>query len=280
MKLFPDKFPDNIPYLLSVFIGINFGIFLFTILIAEMIIGRPSSTHVIGFLFVPIHTGILMLICFAVGSVLRIALDKFIQSKTISGRASKLLYLAFIVTILVSISAGWLIAMWQEKKQSPHVIYSSGQIIKESGIPIEGHEVNASFVFSIFEDEKNQVKAVIKDGSNMKIDSEENIIRVYNENGKLMTKTDYDYVTRLYSVPFELDKHGPDGLAILAVLRGTAHRSIILIYDKNYHLTYQELLEDCKAEPTMKVITNNEQQKEILLIDTCMPYNYFTETNQ
>jgi hypothetical protein len=60
MTIFPKEFPTNIPRILAGFIGLNFETYWMTALIAEMKIGRPSSTSAIGFVFIPIYTLILM----------------------------------------------------------------------------------------------------------------------------------------------------------------------------------------------------------------------------
>jgi len=56
MKIFPDKFPFIIPYLLAGLIGGFGAIFGLTVLNAEIFISRPSSTHAIGFIFILIYT--------------------------------------------------------------------------------------------------------------------------------------------------------------------------------------------------------------------------------
>ena len=132
MKIFPDKFPYNIPYVLAGFVGGFGAIFGLTALIAEEHIGRPSSTHAIGFIFVPIYAAVLILVCFSVGLVLRGIVGKFVSPRAVSKWSNQLINILFVCTLVLAFFSGVAFIQQQEIKQQPHLIFDSGKITKIS----------------------------------------------------------------------------------------------------------------------------------------------------
>ncbi len=128
MTFFPKQFPSNIPHILAGFIGLNFGTFLMMALFAEILIGRPSSTSVIGFGFIPIYTLILMGLCFGVGFLVRFVLARFVSVRVLSDKASRVLLLTFLGTLSISFISAWGFAAWEEYQQRPQVIFDTGRV--------------------------------------------------------------------------------------------------------------------------------------------------------
>jgi len=156
MKIFPDKFPFNVPYLLAGFIGGFGAIFGLTALIAEGYIGRPSSTQAIGFIFVPIYAAILALVCFGVGLVARGIIGRFVIPRSFLQRTNRTINVLFVCVLVSAFFLGVVFVEKQEEKQKPHVILDSGRVIKMAPSEIKGKkEGDATFVFSIYSDEKN-----------------------------------------------------------------------------------------------------------------------------
>ena len=276
MKIFPDKFPDNIPYLLAGFIGGFGAIFGLTALIAEPFIGRPSSTHAIGFIFVPIYAAILALACFFVGLVVRGVISKFVVPRTFSRRSAQLINTAFVCVLAAAFFSGVIFIQWQETKQRPRVIFNSGQLIKMSASEISGKkEREATFVFSIYTDDKD--KTVTFQWNGKKLDLNvigDNTLKVLDKGNDLMTAdlTKFDYIGRIYVLQYALNGSDANALAILVRLRATSRRSMLLIYNSVGKLIYQELL-DRQADGKMSVMTDASGQ-EYLYLDVDKPTIY------
>lgn len=277
MKIFPDKFPFNVPYLLAGFIGGFGAIFGLTALIAEGYIGRPSSTQAIGFIFVPIYAAILALLCFGVGLVARGIIGKFVVPRSISQRTNQIINVLFLCVLVLAFFFGVAFIKKQEEKQKPHVVFDSGRVIKMSPSEIKGKkEREVTFVFSIYSDEKNNTASFQWNGKKLdfKVISD-NILKVFDQEGKELITADlkkYDYIGRVHVLQFALNDSNAKGLAVLVRLRATSQRSILLIYDPSGKLIYQELLER-HGDSEMNIMTDSSG-KEYLYVNVEKPCIY------
>lgn len=248
MKIFPDKFPYNIPYVLAGFIGGFGAIFGLTALIAEEHIGRPSSTHAIGFIFVPLYAALLALACFCVGLVVSGIIGKFVSPRAISKRSNQLINILFVCALVLAFFSGVAFIQRQEVKQQPHLIFDSGKIIKISPSEIRGKkEKDATFVLSIYSDDKNMVDPFVWNGK--KIDFKvvgNNTLKILDPGGNELVAADlhkFDYIGRIHVLQIALGDSESKGLAVLVRLRATSRRSMLLIYNATAKLLYQELRE-------------------------------------
>lgn len=282
MKIFPDKFPFNIPYLFAGFIGGFGAIFGLTALIAEAQIGRPSSTHAIGFIFVPIYAAILALVCFCVGLVIRGILGKFVVPRTLSRRSNQIINVLFVCVLALAFFSGVVFSERQEEKQKPHLIFDSGQIIKMSPSEIKGKkEREATFVFSIYTDDRDKAAPIQWNGK--KLDFKvvgDNILKVLDKAENELITADlkkFDYIGRIYVLQFALDDSDKKSLAVLVRLRATSQRSMLLIYDSARKLIYQELLER-RGDSEMSIMTDSSG-KEYLYVNVDKPTIYSSKRN-
>jgi len=277
MKIFPDKFPGNIPYLLAGFLG-GFGtIFGLTALIAEEQIGRPSSTHAIGFIFVPICAVLLALACFCVGLVVRSIVGKFVSSRAISKRNNQLINILFVCTLVLAFFSGVAFIQRQEVKQQPHLIFDSGKIIKISPSEIRGKkEKDATFVLSIYNDDKNMVAPFLWNGK--KIDFKvvgNNTLKILDIGGNELVAADlhkFDYIGRVHVLQIALGNSESKSLVVLVRLRATSRRSMLLIYDATAKLLYQELLN--RTDDNEMNLLVDDDGKEYLYVDVDTPIVY------
>jgi len=277
MKIFPDKFPFNLPYLLAGFIG-GFGtIFGLTALIAEPIIGRPSSTHAIGFIFVPLYAALLALACFFVGLVVRGIVGKFVVSRSISKRGNQIMNILFLCSLGLAFFSGVAFVQHQEIKQRPHVIFDMGQIMKISPSLWKGTKQNeATFVYTIYTDDKDKVSPF--QWNDKKIDFkviDDNTLKILDKGGNELITADlrkYDYIGRIYVLQFPIEASDAKGLSVLVRLRATSRRSMLLIYDFAGKLIYQELLER-RGDSEMSIMTDSSG-KEYLYVNVAKPTIY------
>jgi hypothetical protein len=282
MKIFPDKFPFNIPYLLAGFIGGFGAIFGLTALMAEPFIGRPSSTHAIGFIFVPIYAALLALACFCVGLIVRGIIGRFAVSRSISQRGNQIMNILFLFSLGLAFFSGVVFVEIQEIKDRPHVIFDMGQITKISPSSLKTTKQNeATFVFTIYTDDKEKIAEF--QWNDNKIDfnvSDDNILKILDKRGRELITADlkkFDYIGRIYALEFGSDNAASKGLAVLVRLRATSRRSMLLIYDPSAKLIYQALLER-RGDSEMSTMTDSSG-KEYLYVNVEKPIIYSIKSN-
>ncbi|PIU83876.1 MAG: hypothetical protein COS68_01685 [Elusimicrobia bacterium CG06_land_8_20_14_3_00_38_11] len=283
MKIFSDRYPTNIPYLVSGFIGVNLIVFGWTAFIAEIYIGRPSSTHCIGFIFLPVYTVLVLLICFVVGLVVRFVVGKFVPSRIITKRSNQIINISFVCSIIVAFLSGILLIKYQEWVQRPHIIFDAGRIIKInlSTIKIIKKTSESKFVFTTYVDEKSEAETFIWNGKKIHF-AVGNSIAIRDENENNIATADlrkYDYIGRIHVIQLAIDNSASKGLAVLVRLRATSHRSMLLIYDSDAKLVYQELLNRNKNENIMNINTD-VSGKEYIYVDIDKPIMYSTIENE
>jgi len=145
----------------------------------EMMIGRPSSTSAIGFVFIPLYTLILMGLCHLAGLII----GYIMAPKVLPGKARLGLLLAFHGSLAISSLAGWDMAVWEENKQSPRVILDTGQVKVGSNPPQNMEKVAGNLVLSIYEEDQEKIKPVIWSGKEVKFDHDRNILKIERING-------------------------------------------------------------------------------------------------
>jgi len=281
MRIISDKFPTNIPQILSPFIGAIFLSYYLTGLIFEMKFGRPSSTSAIGFVFIPIYAVFLLLIGYAVGLIIRFIVSRFTAERTLSKKAIYTIYVAFLAVILVSSIAGGVSFKIYEDRQKPHVIINSSAVSKLPDVQyLESNQTDAKFLLSIFEDDK------IKNGTltwndktiHFRLAKDTNSLVVLDEIGAQLLQIDLselDYITRVYAVPVNIDASKKKGLAVLVNLRSTSRRSVLLIYNAEKKLLYQELLYRVCIDNLMKTVKDKSNQEYLWLnLDEPIIYSF------
>ena len=246
MNLFPKEFPANLPRILAGFIGLNFGTFLMTALFAEILIGRPSSTSVIGFGFIPIYTLILMVFCYGAGFLIRLVLGRFVSVRVLSDKASRVLLLTFIGTLSISFISAWGFAVWEEYQQRPQVIFDTGQVKQVGHLSPKVEKIEGTLVLSIYEEDQEKIQPLVWNGKEVKFSHSGNVIKIEKTNGGELVPVDlkkYPYISRVFAVPVKLDGIDNQALGVVARLRPTSGRAMFLVYDPEGKLIYQELLE-------------------------------------
>jgi hypothetical protein len=283
MKIISDKFPTNIPQILAPFISAIFLSYYLTGLILEMKFGRPSSTSAIGFVFIPVYAIFLLLLGYAAGLLVRSIVSRFTVERTISKKTIYSIYAAFLVAVLASSIAGGVSFKIYEDAQKPHVIINSAAVIKlPDGQYEDSNQVDAKFLLSIFDDDK------IKNGTlpwnsriiRFKLFKDANSLVVLDDAGAQLMQIDlnaFDYITRVYAVPVTTNDSMKKGLAVLVNLRSTSRRSVLLIYNADNKLLYQELLYRVRIDNLMKTVKDKSGKEYLWLnLDTPQIYSFNT----
>lgn len=281
MRIFSDKFPANIPQILAPFIGAIFLSYYLTGLIFEMKFGRPSSTSAIGFVFIPVYAVFLLMIGYAVGLVIRFIVSRFTADRILSKKIIYTIYAAFLAVVLVSSIAGGVSFKIYEDRQKPHVIISSATVSKLSDVKhLESNQADARLLLSIFEDDKIKNGTLSWNGKTIrfKLAKDANSLAVFDEVGAQLLQIDlsvFDYITRVYAVPVTIDASKQKGLAVLVNLRSTSRRSMLLIYNADKKLLYQELLYRVRIDNLMKTVMDKSNQEYLWLnLDEPIIYSF------
>ncbi|PKM99149.1 MAG: hypothetical protein CVU78_07785 [Elusimicrobia bacterium HGW-Elusimicrobia-2] len=280
MKIFPEQFPKNIPRIFSTFIAANFGVYWMTILIIDELIGRPSSTSILGFFFIPLWTFIFAGLCVWVGRLIRFIVGKFIHERTIEKESLRIINIIFALTVGVSFLAGLGRVIWHEHLQKPQIIYDAGVISKEALSDFRRKEYSpAKFVFTIYKKDKGKTEGFEWNGEKLNLDVSRPHINILRKDGSLMISADlskYDYIGRIHAAAFGAINKKQKCLALLVYLRATSDRSMLLIYDFNGALIFQELLNRrCGWKTGGMQVGVDESKCEYLFLNVDSPAAYF-----
>jgi hypothetical protein len=276
MTLFPKEFPSNIPHILAGFIGLNFGTFLITALFAEILIGRASSTSVIGFGFIPIYTLILIGLCYGAGFLVRLVLGMLVSVRVLSNKAIRVLLLTFLGTLAISFISAWGFAAWEEYQQRPQVILDTGRIKQVGHLSPKVEKIEGKLVLSIYGEDPEKSEPVVWNGKEVKFAHDRNVLKIQRINVGELVPVDlrkYDYISRVFAIPVRINGTDNQALGVVVRLRPTSGRAMFLVYDPEGKLIYQEFIE-CHGLKGFLSLAKNETGKEYLYLNLEPPRVY------
>lgn len=271
MKLLPDKYPSNIPYIFASFISAIFISYTFTGVLSEMFFGRPSSTSSIAFFTIPIITAFLFLASFVIGLILRFIIGRNEPERIMPTKTMRSIYIALGLAILVSVLAGGISFIKYERSQRPHVILGNAALEKSSNVKYkDANQIDAKLLLTIFDDEKNKLSPLTWNNKpiRFKLQKDSNNLTLHDEKGQQLAFIDlssFDYITRVYAVPFAVDNASQRGLAVLVHLRSTSRRSVLLLYNADASLLYEEFLERECIDNVMKAVKDDSNNEYVWL---------------
>jgi hypothetical protein len=279
MKILPDKYPYNIPYVFASFVSAMFISYAFTDVILEMFFGRPSSTSSIAFFTIPIITAFIFLASFVVGLIVRFVMGRNETTRVMPAKTMRLIYIALFLAALSSSIAGGVSFKIYENAQSPHVIIDNPSVEKTTNIKYrETNQVEAKLLLTIFDDEKSKLSTLAWNDRpiRFRLARDINALALLDNTGKQLAYidlSDFDYITRVYAVPFSVNSTSRKGLAVLVHLRSTSWQSILLLFNAEASLLYQELLERESMDNVMKTV-RDESGNERLWLNASIPVIY------
>ena len=262
---------NTLPIIFAILLGTYQAIYFYTLIEVSGAIGRPSSTHAIGYLFVPIYAVIAAVIGGVIGVVTKVALLKFIAERYVG--LLKISVGTIIGVALIAYFASSLAhqrAVQAEEFNQPRVLSNraSFDVVKS----IEG-KVDIEFYPGMIWSSMGRINYALDwKGRNLSFDVRDYTkMKVSSSKG---TEFSYDfspfsYLTELRALRLE-NSHGEDYLAILATLRATSRRSILLIYDDNLELVYEQLIERCGAEQVWGKSTYHSEN--VIVVSLCKSY--------
>jgi hypothetical protein len=274
-----NTFPKNLKIIFSIFPSTMFFAFLISAFVTEAMIGRPSSTHALGYFAAVIWSGIIAIIGFIFGIISSMLLKLFCESKTIFKKNPHTLSIALIVLIILSVIAGCALSYWSEQQQRPHVIADTGILKKLKDLPVKTvEEIEAKYVFAKYNPEEEETQNILWNDKKVFFNiTDDDSVQILNSERDTIASTDlskYDYARTIYALPVALQQDNRMGLALLVGLRATSRRSMLLVYDYDGKLIYQELLNRGRCREDVLASLIDEQGSNYILVNVGSPTIY------
>lgn len=250
--------------------------FMLAGLIGEEELGRPSSTAAIGYLFVPVYSFIVGAVGLSVGFLLRL----FLRNRGERDLITPSSFLLRLVVVVVAVSG---IGVWlaldgviaYEKANAAQIIRDSGYFVKAKLNRDDVPSITKRTLSNWTHEQPNQPPFVwntkkstvrVTDSTYLTIDIEGQANSITHD---FRNRT---YLTEIDVLPVQWTQKQPEHLVVLARLRATSFRSMLLIYDSNGSLLYEELLERCGPRERQYMGTVNDLDGLALVVNVCEPF--------
>jgi hypothetical protein len=235
------RFPKDLPLFSSLLLGLSLMAFGYTAMCVELVIGRPSSTAGLGFLFIPIWGGLAAIVGLVLGFIAR-ALWRRAKGSAEPERPTWALLVVLGGAIVVSAGAGALDVIYYEQEAKPQLRYDSGQLVREFR-PDSERSLRTSTVLYDSADDKPKGLSWGNNRSELLFANDRVVLRdtATGKNVSFRTAA-LDYITRVDAVPVSATPTQPI-LAVAISGRATGRRAIIAVIDENYKVIFEEQLE-------------------------------------
>lgn len=260
----------SLPYTLFLGFGLVRLIYQYSVLNAISEIGRPSSTHAIGYLYLPFDAFVVGVIGLVIGFLFKAIILKVDGRKQVSLRWL-IVISAFSVSLLGAFSVFYAYSSVEkyENRNAPQIIINSEKFhkspVNKEAISIE-KTTPAIALWGSAETEENtvswqgsRIRTVVKDSILVEIISDDVLQTTLDLSG-------YTYITRLDVLPMS------DYLVVLVKLRATSRRSMLYLFNSEFNVVYQEMLERCSGRPHQFIGLVKDGESDKLLIDLCEPF--------
>ena len=272
----------SIPKSMPLAVGAIFGAFVASYMLgalnAEFEIGRPSSTSSIGYIFVPIYSGVAALVGVGVGYLFRVALKQRGKSNLVKKKKYFLVFLSILIaTSLLARNIGVQEVVKYEEFNEPRILSNKGGFAKE---PFDkgnapSPETNVRLLWDFQKKSilpvshgRNSAEIEVLQSVLLKIPFDEVLPITYDVSG-------FGYITEVSALKWSGGPKAADYLVVLIKLRATSARSILLIYDHRNILVYEELLKRCGRKQFLGLV--DELEGESLIVNLCSPFKLTTE---
>lgn len=250
-------------------------------LIGEAKLGRLSSTAAIGYLFVPVYSFAVGLVGLGVGFLLR-ALLRNRGERDMIKPSSFILRLIMVVVVVAGLAVWSAIdsVITYEKANAAQIIKNPGQFtrtkLSSDEVPSIAKRAINNWTYEqsnqppfIWNDKKTTVRVTNNTYMTLSADSHSRVIN-YDFRGRT-------YLTEIDVLPVQWKQKQPEYLAVLARLRATSHRSMLLVYDSNGGLLYEELLDRCGPKERQYMGIVNDLGGPALIVNVCEPFKLTLE---
>lgn len=240
------RVPDDLPIVLGLLTGILVCAWIVIPVIAETALGRPSSMAGLGFIVGPV----LALLAGGATFLLARGLRALAGRAGIASRrvppwlvAGGVLAVVTFVAVLGFNARSQILA--RELARRPRVIVETGRLTKTDRSPggLDAR-VEAPLLFSIYQEKV--VPSIDWNGRAVVVTGSDEQVTIRDEAQTPIASTDlheFDYIGRIRAIPVCRYPNGERDLAVMATLRATSARSMLIVYDPRGAVVYQEHLE-------------------------------------
>lgn len=239
------RVPDDLPILLGAPTAVLVCAWLLGPVIAESALGRPSSTAGLGFVFGPgigLVAGAAAYL-FAMG-VRAIARRAGFPSARVPSGVVAFGVLAVVASVIAVAFTARTQTIAREFARRPRVIVESALTKSNPSSSGLDARVEAPLLFSIYQEAV--VPSIDWNGRAVIVRGSDEHVTVLDKAGTPIASTDlheFDYIGRIRAVPVCRHPNGAQDLAVLATLRATSARSMLIVYGPTGAVVYQEHLE-------------------------------------
>ena len=261
------------PLTVGVIVGAFVASYMLAALITETKIGRPSSTASIGFFLVPIYSGIVALGGIGIGFLIRAVLRGRGEKDLISIKGFFIKSaIVLVITSGLAIAIGTKEVVDYEAVNAPQVLSNSGSVNRAelSREDVPSVEKHAKLIWDF---ENKALGSVLWNGAEVIANVAQSTKLSLKINDKFTLQYDfkpYTYLTEITALQFPTISGEDEYLVVLARLRATSFRSMLLIYEANGKLVHEELLKRCGRKQYMGLVNGIDGQ--YLVVDICSPF--------
>jgi hypothetical protein len=267
------RVPDHLPVAAGLLTTILVAAYLLAPVLAEIQLGRPSSTAGIGLFIGPLTAVLCGGFVLVIAMLFRwVARRADVPSMTVPMWLVVCILLAAAGAVVVlNINARALVAT-QEFERRPRVIVESARIVKMPQPPRSTESrVEAPLLFSIYA-ENTAVPSIEWNGRAVSVAGKDEQVTVLDAAGSQLAATDlhaFDYIGLIHATPFCRHPDGSSDLAVLVTLRATSNRSMLILYGADGAVIHQEHLERTRSgigrDGLMSVVQS--EGSELLVVD-------------
>ena len=258
-------------------VGLIFGLFVASYMLsalnAEFEIGRPSSTAAIGYIFVPIYAGIVALVGIGIGFIFKSAL----KGRGEKDKVSLPKYLLVLTSILL---LSWFFAAnigvnqvkEFEEFSKPKLLSNTGNFIK-SQVSRDAAPSAQSYAKLVWDFEKEGIEPIswANRKGEVKVINSTLMKIIFNDSESLSYDVSrYSYITEISALNYPGNSIKDNYLVILVKLRATSFRSVLLIYNQENKLVYEELIDRCGRKQYMGTVDTIDG--EGLIVNLCSSF--------
>jgi hypothetical protein len=246
---------------------------------ADFIIGRPSSTAGVGIVLMFPLVLFAAVIGFAAGHFIGMALRRRGITPAVPMKPYRLVLAAVLVGVMaVGATLGARPVIRHERLHEPRVIAGAGSLAREEGVPEDcGEPAPAVLACDISSGVSSSVMAW--NGREVTLGcTREGRVTVSDASSGLVAAADlsaYEYVRTVYAATSGAED-GRDGLVMLAGLRATGGRHMLVLFDADGRVVYQELLRGRRAPQRAPLGVCAAEDAAGFVVDLGTPVTYRT----
>lgn len=236
------RIPADLPFFGALALGLGFLAFGFTAVVAELHLGRPSSTSSLGFVFVPIGSLLFGVLGYLLGIVARLFWRGAKPESAEAAKGSRALQRVLAIVILLASVSGMATVLIYERASQPSVIIDTGIVSTAFAINSDLLVRGSKQVFNF--GTKPEIVSWGRNESELSI--EDLRVRLKDRGRPLnvnLTATGLDYVTYIHAAHLATSGDRDPFLILVITGRATGRRAQVVLLNPEYKVVYQHRIE-------------------------------------